>query len=47
MMQMKEKFNLDLEVSAYLTAAIFGEYPFLELRMLIEWADAYSRRFQY
>jgi len=37
------RLNLDLEVSAYLTSAIAGVYPFLGLRKLIEWTDAYYR----
>jgi len=37
------RLNLDSEVSAYLTSAIVGMYPFLGLRELIEWTDAYYR----
>jgi len=35
------RLNLDMEVSAYLTTAIFGNYPFLGLRQTIEWTGAY------
>ncbi|MDR0307463.1 MAG: hypothetical protein LBI42_11590 [Chitinispirillales bacterium] len=35
------RLNLDLEVSAYLTQAITGVYPFLGLRNTIEWTEAY------
>jgi hypothetical protein len=37
------RLNLDLEISAYLATAILGGYPFLELRSMIEWTEAYFR----
>ncbi|MDR0515725.1 MAG: hypothetical protein LBH25_01615 [Fibromonadaceae bacterium] len=37
------RLNLDLEISAYLTGAIVGVYPFLGLRKIIEWTEAYYR----
>jgi len=41
------RLNLDLEVSAYLTTAITGVYPFLELRKAIEWTEAYFHSTRY
>ncbi|MDR2579311.1 MAG: hypothetical protein LBC70_10990 [Chitinispirillales bacterium] len=41
------RLNLDLEVSAYLTTAIFGIYPFIGLRDLIEWTEGYYRNTRY
>jgi hypothetical protein len=37
------RLNLDLEISAYLAAAITGPYPFLGLRDIIEWTEGYYR----
>ena len=41
------RLNLDLEVSARLTETIFGVYPFLGLRTLIEWTEAYYHSTKY
>jgi hypothetical protein len=41
------RLNLDLEISARLTEAIFGAYPFLGLRTLIEWTEAYYHSTKY
>ncbi|MCL2100371.1 MAG: hypothetical protein FWH22_01505 [Fibromonadales bacterium] len=41
------RLNLDLEISAYLTEAIAGVYPFLGLRNIIEWTEAYYRSTKY
>ena len=41
------RLNLDLEISARLTEAIFGVYPSLGLRTLIEWTEAYYHSTKY
>jgi len=41
------RLNLDTEISAYLTAAITGVYPFLGLREIIEWTEAYYHSTRY
>ena len=41
------RLNLDLEISARLTEAMFGVYPFLGLRTLIEWTEAYYHSTKY
>ncbi len=41
------RLNLDLEISALLTEAILGVYPFLSLRAIIVWTEAYYRSTKY
>jgi hypothetical protein len=41
------RLNLDAEISACLTEAIAGVYPFLGLRNIIEWTEAYYRSTRY